>query len=71
MADRMVDLNAGTWRCWAVNEDETSCAEIVGKRGIFVIEFTEKEDNLTVALCRKHAMQEPPTIRLYDDEEEL
>lgn len=68
MADRVIDLDAGTWKCWGVNQDESSCAEIVGKLGIFVIEYKEKADNLTVALCRKHATQEPLRIRLYEDE---
>ena len=74
MADIVIDLNASSWRCQGLNADDagwhvddTRCEEMVGKKGLFVLEFKHKGDNLTVALCKKHA-QDPIRIRMYDEE---
>jgi hypothetical protein len=67
MAELAIDLKAGTWRCQGVNADKSNCREMVGKRGIFVLEFARPEENITVALCKAHAV-EPLRIRMYDDE---
>ncbi len=67
MADIVIDLNASSWRCQGLNVDDTRCEDMVGKKGLFVLEFKHKGDNLTVALCKKHA-QDPIRIRMHDGE---
>ena len=74
MADIVIDLNASSWRCQGLNADDSGwhveddpCDEMVGKKGLFVLEFKRKGENLTVALCKKHA-QDPIRIRIHDGE---
>jgi hypothetical protein len=67
MADIVIDLSASAWRCQGLNADDAGCDEMVGKKGLFVLEFKRKDENLTVALCKKHA-QDPIRLRIHDGE---
>lgn len=67
MAEVVIDLEAGTWRCQGITGDNTWCNEMVKKSGLYLVEFATKADSFPVALCKQHAT-EPLRIRVYDDE---